>query len=126
MTRERFNTLEPAIQKRVRMEMQIAQRVVRDAIKAGWRLTVDYGEDELPVENSASVERVVAALLECDEEYLILRRFDGNGAQTAKGWVRFVYGNSGWDVICDYSVNIEGVLAGAEALAERLEERATR
>jgi len=35
--------------------------------------------------------------------------------------VYFVLGNSGWDVISDYTTNLEALLAGANALAESLE-----
>jgi hypothetical protein len=39
------------------------------------------------------------------------------------GMVYFVYGNDGFDVICDYSVSLETLLIGANALALQLEKQ---
>ena len=25
-------------------------------------------------------------------------------------WVWFVYGNDGWDVVCDYTINLESII----------------
>jgi len=44
---------------------------------------------------------------------------DNGGAPS--GWVYFVYGNDGWDVVSDYTTNLEAVLKGSGELAERLE-----
>jgi len=108
------------IAKRQRIERAIVRRTVKDALAAGYTLDVDDGGEDLAVEGAKTLKATLDALLNTDEDYLILRRLESG----AKGWVRFVYGNDGWDVICDYSVNIEDVLAGANALAERYEERA--
>lgn len=37
------------------------------------------------------------------------------------GWVRFVYGNDGHDVISDYTTNLESVLEPINAYAESLD-----
>jgi hypothetical protein len=53
-----------------------------------------------------------------DEDYLHLHPPVGR-----KSWVRLVYGNDGWDVICDYGGygDVDALLAGALALSEKLE-----
>jgi hypothetical protein len=37
------------------------------------------------------------------------------------GWVRFMYGESGWDVICDYTASpaIEALLEKPNAISDR-------
>jgi len=104
--------------KRQRIEARIVRQVVDDALAAGFTLDVDTGGDEPDLAGSRDRKAVLKAMMETDEDYLILHR----GQQS--GWVRFVYGNEGWYVINDYTVNLEPVLAGANALAERLEARA--
>lgn len=108
---------------RQRLERAIVRRVVKDALAAGYVLDVDDGGEELAVWGATTRKAAIDALMNTDEDRLILRRLNAAGALTEKGWVRFVYGNDGWDVINDYSVNIELVLAGAEAMAERMEAR---
>ena len=112
-----INTENKEIAKRQRIERAIVRRVVVDALKAGYRLSVDDGGDELAIAHSTSQRAVLAALVNTDDDKLICEREDHRGV------VWFVYGGSGWDVICDYSVRLEDMLAGANLLAERLEER---
>lgn len=104
------------VQKRQRMERAIARRIVRDALAAGYRLNVDNGgdTDELPAP-SASFKEVTGAMFATDDEYLRLYK-DGKRV----GSVYLVYGNDGYDAICDYSVSLESLLSGANALADRL------
>jgi hypothetical protein len=109
------------VAKRQRVERSIARRVILDAVKQGFVIDVNDGE-EITLRNATSSTVILKAMMTTDEDYLILRRHNADGTVT-RGWVRFVYGNGGWDVICDYSVNLDEVLAGANALAERLEAR---
>jgi hypothetical protein len=107
--------------RRQQMERSIARRVIRDAKAAGYVMDVDGGGDELDLKGSTNEKAVMDALFAlADDAHLILRK----GRE--RGMVWFVFGNEGWSVIADYSVNIEPVLAGASALAERLEEREDR
>jgi hypothetical protein len=53
-----------------------------------------------------------------DHRQALHRRFD---TRRSFGWVRFIYGNDGWDVINDYTTNLEPVIAGVNALAEKME-----
>jgi hypothetical protein len=116
-----LNPANETVRKRQKLEIRIVTRVVKDALAAGYVLDVDNGGDELEVTGATTLKATLAALMNTDDEYLILRHPEGRG-----GWIRLVYGNDGWDVICDYSGvdHIEAVLAGANALAEKLEERA--
>jgi hypothetical protein len=119
--------LNPANEKiaaRQAIEVAIVKRIVKDALKAGYTLDVDDGGDRLAVWGSTSAKEVLAALINTDEDRLILRKLDATGdTLIEKGWVRLVYGNDGWDVVNDYTTNLEDVLAGANALAEKLESK---
>lgn len=112
----------PEIAKRQRIEIAIVRRVVKDALAAGYALDVDDGGDELAAKGVTTEKAAMDALLNTDEDRLWFTSAD------KRGWVRFVYGNDGWDVINDYSDNpaTEALLAGALALAERQERRAAR
>jgi hypothetical protein len=35
------------------------------------------------------------------------------------GWVRFIYGNGGWDVINDYTTNLEPWMTNVDAIADQ-------
>lgn len=111
----------PDVLKRQNIEYAILRRFVIDAIKAGYSIDVDNGGDEPDLAGSTSVKAVLKAAMETDDEHLILHK-DGKRI----GWVYFVYGNDGWDVINDYVDNpaMDALMAGALALAERYEERA--
>jgi hypothetical protein len=115
----RINTQDKTIARRQRVERSIVRRVVTDALVAGFVLDVYDGGEAPAARGVTKVRQAMLALLNTDEDYLMLRRADSN---EGRGWVHFVYGNDGWDVINDYSISIEPALAGAEALANRLEE----
>ena len=119
-----LNPANETVRKRQEIEVAIVTKVVDDALKAGYILDVDDGGGGIALRRSRDRKAVLDALMNTDDDSLHLRRFNSDGAQVEHGWVRFVYGNDGWDVISDYSLNIEDVLAGANKLAEELEGRA--
>lgn len=85
-----------------------------------------YGDGGKPSHHHAAAERMLAVMQtsiegqgKCwavDDCHLFVR--DGNGNR--KGWVRFVYGNDGWDVMNDYTTNLEDVLKEVNAYADSL------
>ena len=104
--------------KRIAGERAVGRRVVADLLVAGYTLTVDNGGDGRPeVYKSTSFKAVTNGMMLTDEEHLIASK---NGKRS---WVFFVYGNDSWEVICDYSTDLEGVLKRAFAMCERLEAR---
>jgi len=104
---------------RIAAEKTIARRVVKDALAAGYTLSVDNGGDTPEIENSSSFKLVVAEMFATDEERLYFYK-DSKPA----GMVQFVYGNDGYDVMADYSVSLEDVLKGAKEVANKIEARA--
>ena len=106
------------IKKRQETERSIARRFIQDAIRSGCSIDVQDGE-EVTLRASTDVEAILKAMFTTDEDRLYLCR-DGKYI----GWVYFVYGNDGWDVINDYTVNLEGIMAmGTNKLIDSLESR---
>lgn len=88
------------VKRRQKVERMIVRRIVTDAIRLGYTVDVNDGE-EVTVMASTSVRKVMAAVMTTDEDYLILHK------GKKRGWVRLVYGNDGWDVVNDYTTNLE-------------------
>ena len=89
--------------------------VLVDTLLAQWyQLQVVNGEDE----HKATRDRatVLEQLGEVDDEYIRVVK----PAAHFVGWVRLVYGNSGYDVINDYTVNLEEVLRPVNAYADTM------
>ena len=101
------------------VECRIAKALVREGLAAGYNITVDNGdngEDECEIELSTNYKDIIAAMFQTDDELLIFRKGDEDG------WVRLVYGNDGWDVISDYSVNLEHIMGRANEISRFYEE----
>ncbi|WP_316200995.1 MULTISPECIES: hypothetical protein [unclassified Bradyrhizobium] len=97
-----------------KIERQIAEKVIDDALAAGYTIDVFDGE-EFPLKQSTDREAILKAMFSTEEDRLYLTK-DGK-----RGWVWFIYGN-GYHLISDYTINLATVLAGAEKLSEELEE----
>jgi hypothetical protein len=115
------------VKARQRVERLIARRLILDALRAGYTLSVFDGE-EITVQQSAVACEILRALFTTDEDWLLFSRPGDPPVElqpgfrptvNAEGWVRLVYGNDGFDVISDYTTNLETVLAGANKLADR-------
>ena len=104
---------DPGVRERVAIERQIVFALIDHALAEGYELSVDDGEEQHPWTTDRAV--VIDNIMETDEDRLHLRK-DGHTA-----WVLLVYGNEGWDVICDYNVSLEALLEPINALAESLE-----
>ena len=110
------------VETRQKIERQIARSTAKDLIAAGYSVVVFDGE-EIALEASKDVGAIIAAMFSTDEDYLFAMTPTEGGAMARAGWVRFIYGNDGWDVINDYTTNLETALAATTALADQLETR---
>ena len=108
------------VEQRREIERKIAEKVAEGLIGGGYAVSVDDGE-EIVLAESTSVEVIVGFMFATDEDRLYAMKPDENGKMTRRGWVHFVYGNSGFDVVSDYTSNLEAEMAGATAEADRLE-----
>jgi hypothetical protein len=86
-------------------EKEITERIVRDAIAAGYLLSVNDGE-ETTVTRSTDFAEITGALATTDDDFLI---FHKDGANLGSIW--FVYGNEDGVVVCDYHVKLEPFLS---------------
>jgi hypothetical protein len=101
---------------RQRVERSIARKVIGALLRAGYTISVNDGE-ETTLKCSSQRREIFAAMFTTDEDRLLVH---ADGEEDSFGWVRFIYGNDGWDVINDYTTNLEAVLAPVNAYCERL------
>jgi hypothetical protein len=120
---------------RIEVEKRIVSAVVKQALAAGYRLTpsTDRGYDvepDSPLLGCLGVPtaQIVAELTAADEAHLFIHGPTGpmmtdDGGLITVGWVNFVFGNDGWDVISDYTTNLDklGILTNAERISKRYE-----
>lgn len=103
------------LKQRINLERRIARTIVADAIKAGYFLNVNNGGDTnellMPV---GYASMILEKMFQTDEEHLLV--YSG---EKLIGWVFFVYGNDGWDVVNDYTVNLEPIMKRANAIADK-------
>lgn len=110
------------VKQRQDIERQIISKLVTDILDAGYAISVDDGGEEPAITKSTNHENIMAAVMLTDEDQIVVHQQYG---RRIVGFVFLVYGNDGWDVINDYSTTLEdlGILKGAEALADELEEK---
>ena len=85
------------------VEKEIVTAVVVALLNEGFTLAVDNGDNNGKEYEIVSriATRVITALFETDEARLYAVK-----DHKPVGWVYFVYGNDGWDVISDYTTNL--------------------
>lgn len=119
------------INERIKIERQIVRRVIKDAIARGYSCSVSgergYDIDEMLV-GCKKIDKVLQECTNYEECHLFLTPPDvdpiiQDGAVVSEGWVYFVFGNDGYDVISDYTSNLETLLAGAHELSVDLENK---
>ncbi len=91
-----------SVKMRQEVECKIAKAFVKAAIKDEYAITVDYGDG--PSNYLGSTKAVLAAMFQGDEDH------------------QFIYGNDGWDVISDYSVNLEYLMGPANVISKQYED----
>jgi hypothetical protein len=84
---------------------QICEKTVDILLAAGYRLAVDYGEDDVcPISTDAA--QIKSELGECDEEWLLVYR---SGDTRPHSSVYLIYENDA-DAIVDHGMSLEAVL----------------
>jgi hypothetical protein len=96
------------LETRINVERRIVRRVVRALLAADYEITVDNGDDDYEIPWSRDFKVVNAALFATDEEHLLVRKTVG--ADLKNSFVFLVYGNDGWDVICDYGLSLDPII----------------
>lgn len=96
-------------------EAKIMQRIIADALAAGYSLGVNDGV-VTTIADSRDAAAVFAAMRTTETDHLLVYE---NEKQI--GWVFLVYGNDGYDVVNDYTTNLDKIMAGADQISEDLE-----
>jgi hypothetical protein len=104
------------LKKRQRMERQVVRAAIDAALAAGYTLAVFDGEEVHP--KSRDRKAIFAEMFATDDEYLMVY---GAADGQRLGWMRFIYGNDGWDVLADYTVNLEPLMPAVNELTDKLE-----
>lgn len=97
------------------VEKEICTAVVDALLKAGFRISVDNGDDETNAFSSKPT--IIKHMFLTDDERLYVYL-----AGKCFGWVYFVYGNDGYDVISDYTINLEPFI-GTKSEVEKVIEK---
>lgn len=105
------------------VETMIAKQCIADLIAAGLYVTV-YNGDDYDLVRSQDPDAIYKAMAATDEDYLMVSgsRKGKVCDRSDKGWVRFIYGNSGPDVINNYTTCLEKTIATTNKLAEVLDD----
>jgi hypothetical protein len=105
---------------RLAVEQDIVTRVVDAILGAGYSLQTDLQDDPRPASPTRDRDVILSEMMAVDDEFLGV--FDDNPEDRRPiGWVRFVYGNGGWDVVSDYTTWLETWLRPINEYAETLE-----
>lgn len=107
------------------VEQKIVSQFVDDALKEGYRLTVSlergYDIDDCLL-GSRDKQKILEEAFAGDECHIFVHNPTGplieNGSLATIGWVYFVMGNDGYDVISDYTTRMEELLTKANKLAD--------
>lgn len=101
------------------VEIAIVRMLVTHLIAAGFMITVSYGEDpdEDPVKQGTDVAEIVDAAFAVDDCCIFVHK---PNKKRPFAWINLIYGNDGWDVISDYTTNIEDHLKNVNDYADGL------
>lgn len=91
----------------ISIEDQIIKLTIDALVNAGFELSVHDG-GEMTVNRSTNPDTIFAAMKTTDEDCLFVYMRETRGSM---GWVRFIYGNEGVEVINDYTVSLESVMS---------------
>jgi hypothetical protein len=99
----------------------IVSKLITVGLKAGYMVSVDNGE-EFTVKRSTDKKKILAGMFQCDEDWLHFRKADGEKV----GVVALMYGECGYDVICDYHTSLSHLMPEVDKLADFYEEHFCR
>jgi hypothetical protein len=94
------------------MELQIVNKLIKQTRERGFTLHI---EDYTTADMAAYGNDFKTAIFDLDEAQILVLK---NG--TALGWIRLVFGNNGYDLISDYSINLETFLKPINEFADEL------
>jgi len=106
------------IETRIAIEEKIVKKTIEVLLAAGYTITVDDGVEKV-LQKSKDADDIFNAMMSTDEDQLhVYSKY----TKLRVGWIFFVYGNDGYDVICDHTTNLSEVLEPVDQLASELEQ----
>ena len=112
--------VEHTVAARQRIELTIAKLVIKAALEAGYYINVGNGEEIVLKKYSQDKAEIIEHMFSTDEDslHLFIKEPVTNKFKQV-GWVQFIYGNDGYDVISDYTTNLEPLVTTANAWIEK-------
>ncbi|EEX1006186.1 hypothetical protein D3981_004164 [Escherichia coli] len=110
------------VDERQRIERLIATAAAKGLTDAGYKIAVHDGE-EIAQPKTSNVDTILDAMFSTDgDSFIVYQKSSGDEAGWVRvGWVQFIYGNCGWDVIADNTTSLESALQDATNLARVFE-----
>ena len=112
------------VRARIGVERQIVRSLVKELLSHSHNGTFEFelavmdGEEQHP--RTTNADKVYAAIMETDEDYLFVYKMGETDDGETFGWVRLTYGNDGWDVMSDWTTNLDSYIPDTLALVEKL------
>jgi len=103
---------------RITIERAVFRKAVETLLAAGFELRVHEGGD-WACARTTDPKVLEDAMMSTDEDRLYAFRPD-NAAPF--GWVYFVYGNTGWDVVADHTAKLDAFLTPVDAYVDQIAE----
>ncbi|EAQ9154334.1 hypothetical protein MC126_004506 [Salmonella enterica] len=103
------------VELRQKIERAIAREAIKGLLADDFKISVFDGE-QTTLKDSTDAAAIEAAMFTTDEDQLHV----SHQHVDEKGWVLFIYGNDGHDVIADHTTNLEMSLKGAAELADKI------
>ena len=116
--------LTPDVQRRIRMERRILRKLLTTIVQHGMWCEIDNGEECSNASNKVSYLMDFAGATDMETVGFGIEDTTQVKGYKWKGWFNLVYGNSGWDVISDYSANqvTEMIMAaGVDEIIDKVE-----
>lgn len=119
-----------SVKHRIAIERAIVERVVDALIAANYRVAVSlergYDLDEMLM-GSRDRDAIIDAATAGDECHIFAQPAKGKlidkGRVVSDGWIYLVFGNDGYDLISDYTTNLESLLAPVNTYADTIAEQ---
>jgi len=113
--------LAPAVVKRQAIERKIVRQFAKEMFAHGFTIRIDNGGDTYETGHLNRIGKLTKEIMATDEErlYVFRKGDDGQPAKKPFAWAYFVYGNDGWDVMSDYTTNLDGLMPLTEAMIQR-------
>ncbi len=120
--------LHPDVQRRMRMERRILRKLLTTIIEHGMWCEIDNGEECSNPSNNVNYLMEFSAATDIETVGFGTADTTQDKGYKWRGWFNLVYGNSGWDLISDYSFNqVTDMImeAGVDELIEKVEAEAS-